>query len=303
MLKSKFLRVLLGFVAITLFINLILALISTFLPVEFLKPHDVIEAPHVFYRVSIGKYMLAINQTIVNTWVIMIIISVILFLGTRKLDVENPNFFQLVLEQYYRFIEDSFLSNFKEYKERFMPFFAALFSLLLLSNISVFIFPFAMMYEKMGGKILIKPFFRTPTADINTTLGLAIIVTITFVTCQIKRQGIIGVLKELSRPFVFMFPINLIGELAKPISISMRLFGNMFAGLIIIGLLYGISLNNILPSWTFNTLKGSFSFAVGWPALLQIYLDFFIGVLQAFIFTVLSSVYIEQALIGEEEEE
>ncbi|WP_068268388.1 F0F1 ATP synthase subunit A [Caviibacter abscessus] len=301
MLKKTAVKFLIGFIGITLIINLILAMFSTFLPIEFLKPADVIEAPIVFYSLNIGKYTLSINQTLVNTWVLMALIIFILIVGTRKLSVENPTFFQLILEQYYTFIDNSFLSNFKDYKKKFMPFFAALFSFILFSNISVFIFPFVMMFEREGGKLLVKPFFRTPTADINTTFGLALIVTVVFITCSFKRQGVIGVLKELCKPFWFMFPINLVGELAKPLSIAMRLFGNMFAGLIIISLLYGISFNNVLSSWTFGALKGSFSFAVGWPALLQIYFDLFIGILQAFIFTVLSSVYVEQALIGEEE--
>lgn len=301
MLKKPTIKFLLGFIGVTLIINFILAIFSTLLPIEFLKPSDVIEAPVAFYNLNIGKYTLPINQTLVNTWVLMALIVLILLLGTRKLSVEKPGFFQIILEQYYMFIENSFLSNFKEYKKKFMPFFAALFSFILFLNISVFIFPFIMMFERKAGQILIKPFFRTPTADINTTFGLALIVTIVFVTCSFKRQGVIGVLKELSKPFWFMFPINLVGELAKPLSIAMRLFGNMFAGLIIISLLYGISFNNVLSSWTFGTLKGSFSFAVGWPGLLQIYFDLFIGILQAFIFTVLSAVYVEQALIGEEE--
>lgn len=296
-------KVILGIVAITLVFNLILALISTFLPVSFLKPADLIESPRVFAVFNLGKYTISINQTIVNTWVLMILAIIILVLGTRNLSVDNPKGFQLLLEEYYKFIENTFLANYRDYKKRFIPFFSALFAFILLSNLSVFLFPFIMMYEKEGNMLVIKPFFRTATADINTTLGLAIIVTVLFVTCWVKRIGIIGIFKELCHPFFIMLPINIIGELAKPINISMRLFGNMFAGLVIIGLLYGISFNNVLSTWTFHLLKGSFSFAVAWPAALQLYLDLFIGILQAFVFTVLSSVYVEQTLIGDEEEE
>ena len=77
----------------------------------------------------------------------------------------------------------------------------------------------------------------------------------------------------------------------------------MFAGLVIMSLVYGLVMPNVLPTITGNLIKGSLSFAVGWPNILQVYLDFFIGILQAFVFTVLSSVYIKQMLIGEEEEE
>lgn len=294
-------KVILGIVAITLVINLILALISSFLPVSFLKPADLIEGPRVFAVFNFGKYTININQTIVNTWVLMILIVVILILGTLHLSVDNPGGFQLLLEEYYNFISNTFLSNYRKYKNRFIPFFSALFAFILLSNLSVFLFPYIFMWEKEGKTWYIKPFFRTATADINTTLGLALIVTVLFVACWVKRIGVIGIFKELCHPFFVMLPINIIGELAKPINISIRLFGNMFAGLVIIGLLYGISFNNVLSTWTFHLLKGSFSFAVAWPAALQLYLDLFIGILQAFVFTVLSSVYVEQTLIGEEE--
>lgn len=303
MLKKTAFKVIATFVVMTIVVNLILSLLSTWFPIEFLKPSEIIEAPRVFYSLKLGRYSLELNQTLLNTWVIMALIILILILGTRKLSITNPGTMQLILEEYYNFIQNVFLANFRQYKKKFMPFFAALFSLILFSNLSVFLFPFVFVIERINGKINVMPFFRTSTADINTTIGFALVVTVIFVTCWVKREGIFGIFKELCRPHFLMLPINLIGEFAKPINISMRLFGNMFAGLVIMELLYGISFNNILPNWTFNTLKGSVSFAVGWPIVLQLYLDLFIGILQAYVFTILSSVYIEQTLIGDSEEE
>lgn len=296
----KKLKVIFGFIGITLLVNLILAIITTLFHIEFLKPSQLIEGPKIFFEIPIGHYLLQINQTIVNTWAIMLLLIIILYFGTRKVSIENPSTFQLILEEYYRFIDKQFLANYGQYKEKFRSFFAALFAFILFLNLSIFVFPYIIMVERVHGKVEIKPFFRTATADLNTTLGLAILVAIIFITANIKRQGIVGLLKELSRPFVFMFPLNVIGEIAKPLNIAIRLFGNMFAGLVIIGVLYSMSFNNVLSGWTFNLLQGSFSFAVIWPAFLQLYLDLFIGILQAFIFTTLSSVYIEQSLIGEE---
>ncbi|WP_231679236.1 F0F1 ATP synthase subunit A [Oceanivirga miroungae] len=291
------------FIGVTILVNGILALISTYLPISFLKPKDIIEGPKIFAKFNLLGINIYINQTILNTWILMLLMIVILYLGTRKLSVEKPGVMQLILEELYNFIDEQFLANFKNYKKTFMPLFSALFSFLLLANLSSFLFPFIWMKETHGNITKIVPFFRTPTADINTTVGLALIVTITFIGCGIYKNGVIGIIRDLSKPFVLMFPINLIGELAKPINISMRLFGNMFAGIVIVGLLYGISLNNILSSWTGNMLNGSFSFAVMWPGFLQLYLDLFIGALQAFVFTVLSSVYVQQALLGDEDDE
>lgn len=296
----KKLRVIINLIIITLLINLLLGIITTVFHIDFLKPTDLIEAPRVFYTVPIGKYLLQINQTLVNTMVLMLLIILILYFGTRNLSIDKPSVFQLILEEYYRFVDSQFLANYGKYKEKFRAFFAALFAFILFLNLSIFIFPFVVMTERHHGKLLIKPFFRTATADLNTTFGLALLVAVIFITVNIRRQGISGFLKELSRPFIFMFPLNVIGEIAKPLNIAIRLFGNMFAGLVIIGVIYAMSLNNVLSNWTFNLLKGSFSFAVIWPAFLQLYLDLFIGILQAFIFTTLSSVYIEQSLIGEE---
>lgn len=301
MLKKPFVRISGVFIGITLVVNILLALISTYFPVSFLKPKDIIEGPKIFAKFKLFGLDVAINQTILNTWVLMLLMIVFLYLGTRKLSIEKPGAMQIILEELYNFIDEQFLSNFKNYKKTFMPLFSALFSFLLLANLSAFLFPFVWMKESHGTYTKIVPFFRTPTADINTTVGLALIVTIVFVGCGIYKNGIISKIKDLSKPFVLMFPINLIGELAKPINISMRLFGNMFAGIVIVGLLYGISLNNVLSSWTNNILQGSFSFSVLWAGFLQLYLDLFIGALQAFVFTVLSSVYVQQSLFNDDE--
>ncbi|SQA13343.1 F-ATPase subunit 6 [Streptobacillus moniliformis] len=285
-------------------VNLFLSIISTVFPITFQKPHDIIEPPEIFFSIPVGRYILNINQTIMNTWVVMIIIIFILIKGTRNISVENPGFFQLVLEEYYNFINNSFLEGLGKYKEKFAGFFSALFSMIAFLNVSMFLFPFAIIWKKNEhGLIFVKPFFRTATADMNTTVGLALVVFVIFLGAAIYRMGVLGFIKELSQPFVFMLPINIIGEFAKPINIAMRLFGNMFAGLVIMSLVYGLAVKDVFPSLTNNILKGSFSFAVGWPNILQIYLDFFIGILQAFVFTVLSSVYIKQMLIGEDEEE
>lgn len=103
-------------------------------------------------------------------------------------------------------------------------------------------------------------------------------------------------------PAWFMLPINIVGEISKILNTSMRLFGNMLAGLVIGGLLYSLVGRGLIQSWTHNALQGSFSFSVGWPMLIQLYLDGFVGIIQAFVFTMLSSVYVGEVL-GEEAEE
>ena len=273
-------------------VNIILSIISTFLPVKFELPSSVVEAPHYFNFVF-GNFKFSLSQTVLNTWAVMLIIIFIVRAGTKNISVEKPSKMQIVMEEYYHFIENTFLTTFGKHKKTYIPFFAALFASIMFSNLSTFLFPFIMMSVKENGIRTVKPFFRTPTADPNTTIGLSLVVIVVFLAVSIKQKGLKGYIKSLFEPMWFMFPLNIVDIFSKVLNTSMRLFGNMLAGLVIVGLLYSLVGRGLLQSMTNNMLKGSFSFSVGWPMLIQLYLDLFIGI-------VLSSVYISEAL-GEEE--
>ena len=280
-------------------VNVILSVISTFLPVKFESPSSVVEAPHYFNFV-LGNFKFSLSQTVLDTWAIMLIIIFIVRSGTKNISVVKPSKMQIVMEEYYHFIENTFLTTFGKHKKTYIPFFAALFASIMFSNLSTFLFPFIMMSVKENGIRTVKPFFRTPTADPNTTIGLSLVVIVVFLAVSIKQKGLKGYIKSLFEPMWFMFPLNIVDIFSKVLNTSMRLFGNMLAGLVIVGLLYSLVGRGLLQSMTNNMLKGSFSFSVGWPMLIQLYLDLFIGIVQAFVFTILSSVYISEAL-GEEE--
>jgi len=132
-----------------------------------------------------------------------------------------------------------------------------------------------------NGVFVIYPAFRAPTADLNTTLGLALIVTTLFIAINIKNNGVFGYLKGFADPTPVMLPLNIVGEFAKPLNISMRLFGNMFAGMVIMGLIY-----MAVPYFI--------------PAALHLYFDLFAGLVQSFVFVTLSMVYV-QGSIGDAE--
>ena len=280
-------------------VNVILSIISTFLPVKFESPSSVVEAPH-YFNFILGNFKFSLSQTVLDTWAIMLIIIFIVRAGTKNISVEKPGKMQIVMEEYYHFIENTFLTTFGKHKKTYIPFFAALFAFIMFSNLSTFLFPFIMMAVKENGIRTVKPFFRTPTADPNTTIGLSLVVIVVFLAVSIKQKSLKGYIKSLFEPMWFMFPLNVVDIFSKVLNTSMRLFGNMLAGLVIVGLLYSLVGRGLLQSMTNNMLKGSFSFSVGWPMLIQLYLDLFIGIVQAFVFTILSSVYIGEAL-GEEE--
>lgn len=125
---------------------------------------------------------------------------------------------------------------------------------------------------------------RPPTADYGVTLPLALVTFTMIHFNKFKYQKVSGVIKGLCDPWPFWMPINIIGDLAVPVSLSLRLFANVLSGTIIMALIYG------LLQW----------FALIWPAALHVYFDLFSGAIQTYVFCMLTMTYISDA-IGEPE--
>jgi F-type H+-transporting ATPase subunit a len=124
----------------------------------------------------------------------------------------------------------------------------------------------------------------SPAADINFVLALALLVFVCYHAAGIWRHGIIGYpIKVLKGHVAILAPINLVEEIAKPISLSLRLFGNIFAGGILVSL---IALLGPWVMWAPNAIWKSF--------------DLFVGAIQAFIFSILTILYFSQAMELEE---
>ena len=121
---------------------------------------------------------------------------------------------------------------------------------------------------------------RPPTADYVTTLAMALI-TFTMITfCKFKYQKVKGVLQGLCDPWPFWAPINIIGDLAVPVSLSLRLFANVLSGTVIMALIYGLLAK----------------IAIAWPAALHVYFDLFSGAIQTYVFCMLTMTYVNQAM-------
>lgn len=125
---------------------------------------------------------------------------------------------------------------------------------------------------------------RPPTADYGVTLPLALITFTMIHFNKFKHQKVSGVIKGLCEPWPIWLPINIIGDLAVPVSLSLRLFANILSGTIIMGLIYG------LLKW----------FALIWPAALHVYFDLFSGAIQTYVFCMLTMTYVSDA-IGEQQ--
>ncbi len=124
---------------------------------------------------------------------------------------------------------------------------------------------------------------RPPTADFGVTFPLALITWVLIQFNGFKYQKM-GKIKGLFEPIFLFFPMNLISEFSTPVSMSLRLFGNILSGTVMMGLIYGL-----LPKWL----------TLVWPAALHIYLDLFSGCIQTYVFCMLTMCFVSDA-IGDE---
>jgi len=209
-----------------------------------------------------GDAFMLITETTLSTWIIMgalVLFAVVVRVKSRKWDFsKKPTGLQNVLELLVEIFEKFFRGGASEKLDYLAPWFFTLFTFLLISNI-------------IGITTL-----RNPTADWGVTFPLAVT---TFVLIQFVglRHRPKAHLKSFFEPVFLFFPLNLIGELAKPVALSFRLYGNILAGLILMSILYAIAplvLRLLLP------------------APLHLYFDIAVGALQAFIFTVLSLTFV-----------
>lgn len=137
------------------------------------------------------------------------------------------------------------------------------------------------------------PWLEEPTQDLNTTLALGIISFLYVQWHAIRAQGVAHYIKEYFQPFFIMFPLHIVGKLATIISISFRLFGNIFGGATISHLYFAL-----IQSSIFYEILGLLSLNM----LVTFFFGLFEGLLQAFIFSMLTLTYLSIALHGEMDE-
>ena len=208
--------------------------------------------------IPLGDYKMTFNlEVIVMTWIVIAVLLTFGYLTVRKKSI-FPHSFQVLGEMFvsglFQLTEDALD---KELAKKYGPLTCALFMFLVISN-----------------WIGILPHLEEPTKDLNTPLGLGIMGFIIAHYAGIKAKGIKAYLKEYCAPIFFMMPLNVIGELAKVVSISFRLFGNIMGGSIII---------LVVSYLTYSILL---------PPLLSAFFGIFVGTIQAFVFTMLTIVYI-----------
>ncbi len=217
---------------------------------------------HGLFSYKLFGQELWITTTHISILIVMLILIGFAFIVNRKMKhaTDVPDTFQNIAELIVEKLDGVVEGVMGENSKKFKNYISTIFIFILCSNIS--------------GLFGLRP----PTADYGTTLALALI-TFTMITfCKFKYQKVKGVLQGLCDPWPFWVPINLIGDVAVPISLSLRLFANVLSGTIIMALIYAL-LGKI---------------ALLWPAALHFYFDLFSGAIQTYVFCMLTMTYIGQ---------
>lgn len=229
----------------------------------------------------LGK--LQISETMVVSWIVMLVITGFCIWLTHDLKVDHISKRQALAEFLVEKANQFVVGNMGEKFRHFIPFIAALFITSVVSN----------LISLLG--------LRSPTADLATEAAWAVVVFIMITGQKIKTNGFGGYLKDFTTPIAIMTPFNILSELATPISMACRHFGNILSGVVINGLIYGAlalassKLLGLLPGIVGNVLAKIPILDVGIPAILSVYFDWFSGIMQAFIFAMLTVMYIANA--------
>ena len=200
-----------------------------------------------------------IYESIVVSWIIIAAILVAALLLTRNLKVENPGTGQLLLESIVTWAYNLILNLLGEKGKRYVPYLLTVLLYLAISNLM--------------GLIGFKP----PTKDLTVTAGLAIMSIILIEYAGIREKGPKGWAKSFAQPVAIITPLNILEIIIRPLSLCMRLFGNMLGGFVVMELI-----KQIFPALL--------------PILPSFYFDIFDGLLQAYVFVFLTSMFIKEAI-------
>lgn len=223
-----------------------------------------------------GDIVFSLSESVVTGWLVILIVLAACLILTKDLKKIPDTKRQCAAEYIVKTVNNMVSVNMDKSSLAYAPYIAAVFSYIIVGT----------LISMIG--------FRSITADISVTGALAFM-TFVLVTCtKLKHMGVGGYFKQ------FINPLNIIGEVANPVAMALRLFGNVSGGMIITMILYaglgaasgalydliGISpIENV--GYVFNI------FQVGIPAVLSVYFDLFSGAIQSYVFIMLTMAYIQ----------
>ena len=237
----------------------------------------------IFFKIPMPLQDLVITESQINSWLVMISIFGLCLFLTHGLKTKNIRRRQIIAEWIVEKVEAMVKDSMGEY---FLGFASFITAILALSGFSSLLSLFGLY---------------PPTSDINVVAGWAILV-FALITYYKFKCGPIGYLKSFAEPVAFLTPLNIISEIATPISMAFRHYGNVLSGTVISVLvataLQGLS--SLVLGWLPGFLGEIPLFQIGLPAILSIYFDVFSGCLQAYIFAMLTMMYVSGAFPMEE---
>lgn len=202
---------------------------------------------------------LDIGESVVVSWIIMVVLVIISILATRNLKVLNPGKGQVMLEMAVNGLHNMVSDMVGENGKQYVPY---LMTVLLYIGVSNIIGLFG---------------FKPPTKDLTVTLALALMSIVLIELAGMKGKGMKGWVKSFAEPVAIMTPFNILEIIIRPLSLCMRLFGNVLGAFVIMELI-----RQLLP--------------VGLPVPFSLYFDIFDGLVQAYVFVFLTSLFIKEAV-------
>ncbi|MCR4650998.1 MAG: F0F1 ATP synthase subunit A [Lachnospiraceae bacterium] len=219
---------------------------------------------HGVFSYELFGHTVWITTTHICMLIVLLTLMTFMFISGRvmKKADEVPGGFQNIVELIVSSLDNMVDGTMGKNGKNFRNYIGTIFMFILFSNIS--------------GILGLRP----PTADYGVTFPLGIMTfTLIFIN-KLRYQKVSGFMKGLMDPWPFWMPINIIGDLAVPVSLSLRLFANVLSGTVMMALVYGL-LSKI---------------AYAWPAALHVYFDLFSGAIQTYVFSMLTMTYISDAM-------
>ncbi|MGA7570534.1 MAG: F0F1 ATP synthase subunit A [Candidatus Aquilonibacter sp.] len=235
---------------------------------------------HAVWHLFPGPLGTVHADTILTTWVVMAVTLPFFAWIGASYHSARVNKRQTFIEGVINYFADLAYGSLGKQGEPYVPFFIALAIFIFLLN-EFGAFPFK--------EPLHFPFGGSPTADLNTTAALAVLVFVLIQISGIRKRGL-GFYKHLAQPFPGMLPLNVLEEVLRPTTLAARLFFNIFVGELLLFVITQI----ITAQVKIGGFDLSLAAAIG-PFFLEIF-NFLVGLLQAFVFALLSIVYLSLAL-------
>lgn len=222
------------------------------------------------FTIHIQDISIPISETVVTTWIVMAILIIASLLLTRRLR-QVPKGPQVFLEAFVGSLNNFFKDQMGHHWKVFAPYLGTVGLFLGVANMIGFLSP-------ISGFGFEAPFkLKPPTRDINVTAALAVMTIVIVLFSGLFFKGLKGWFKSFVKPAPFMLPFNLLEYIIKPLSLCLRLFGNIMGAFIVMALI-----GMMIPVFL--------------PPIFSLYFDFFDGMIQAVVFVFLSTLYIAEAV-------